>query len=94
MVRPFMFIILCLLFLCFLKFKFFLKELQVCYSTRWILRYLEFSWSSHSLFFVNKHDYTINKEWRQEAISFRLQKETDCLRNLDGPVLKKFWFPI
>ena len=35
--------------------------------------------------------YIINKEWRQEAILFRLQKETSCLRNLEQ-CLKKFGF--
>ena len=28
------------------------------------------------------------------AISLRLRKETSCLSNLDGAVLKKFWFQI
>ena len=39
------------------------------------------------------HGYTVNKEWRQEVILSRLQKETSCVKvNLDGTMLKKFWF--
>ena len=50
------------------------------------------TWNSISItLFVNKHDYTINKEWRQEAISFRLQKETSSLNNLEQ-CLKHFGF--
>ena len=83
-VPPFMFIIFRLLVLCILKFVFFPKYCKyilvpsVSYGT----------WNSISVnLFANKHDYTINKEWRQGAISFRLQKEISCLSNLDGAVL-------
>ena len=39
------------------------------------------AWNSPSVtFFANKHDYTINKELRQEVTLFRLQKETSCLK--------------
>ena len=39
------------------------------------------TWNSPSVIFLaNKHNYTINKEWLQEAISFRLQKEISCLK--------------
>ena len=74
MVPSFMFIIFCLLFLCFLKFEFFFKhsinviEAGASYAT----------WNSSSVtFFANKHDHTINKEWWQEATLFGLQKETN-----------------
>ena len=42
------------------------------------------TWYSVTLF-GNRHHY---------AICFRLQKETSCLSNLDGAVLKKFCFQI
>ena len=59
----------------------------MCYSVR--LSYG--TWNSLSVtLFANKHDDIITNEWRQKAISFRLQKETSCLSNLDGAVLKKF----
>ena len=42
------------------------------------------TWNSLSkALFANKHNYAINKEWREEAVSFRLQKETNCLSNLE-----------
>ena len=71
MVYPFMFVIFFLLFLCFLRFVFFSQVLQV-------YRCMQVNSPSVTLF-ANKHGYTINKEWRQEATLFRLQKETSCL---------------
>ena len=41
--------------------------LQIGYSTKCILWYLEFSFSN----FSNKHGDTINKEWEQEVILLR-----------------------
>ena len=85
MVPLFMLIIFCLLFFYFLKFIFFSQFLQircsipgVCYGT----------WNSLSrTLFANKHDQSI----QQEAISFRLKKETSCLSNLEE-YLKKICF--
>ena len=72
MVPPFMFIISCLYF--FPKYCKYVVVPGVYHD----------NWNSFSItFFANKHEYAINKEWRQEAISFRLQKETSCLSNLE-----------
>ena len=80
MAPPSMFFIFCLLLLCFLKVAFFPTYCKyvivsgVSYGT----------WNSLSIaFFANKHDYGINKEWQEEAVSFRLQKEINCLSNLE-----------
>ena len=61
-----MFIKFCLFSYCFLKFVFFRKCCKyvivpgVSYGT----------WNSPFVtFFANKHDYTINKKWRQETTS-------------------------
>ena len=67
----FMFIIFCLSFLRFLKYSKYFIVSDVFYG----------AWNSSSAnFFANKHDYTFNKEWRQEVTSFQLQKETRCRR--------------
>ena len=90
-----MFIIFCLLFLCLLKFLFFLK-----YCKYVIVSGVSYGgWNSLSVtLFANKHGYTNSKEWRQKATLFRLQKEARCLKwtnsNLDAAMLKKFWFQL
>ena len=66
MVPPFMFIIVCLLFLCFLEFAFISQVLQMYYIAPDVSYG---SWNSLSITsFANKHDNTINNECLREVI--------------------------